>query len=68
VRIDFTNLQQEDQDFVLRPGLSVTPEVEVKSTDVPSSCPPPSRAQQPAPQQQGPQQPQQQPQGSSTPR
>jgi membrane fusion protein (multidrug efflux system) len=68
VRIDFTNLQQEDQDFVLRPGLSVTPEVEVKSTDVPSSCPPPSRAQQPAAQQQGPQQPQQQPQGSSTAR
>lgn len=30
VRIDFTNLQQEDGDFVLRPGLSVTPEVEVK--------------------------------------
>jgi membrane fusion protein (multidrug efflux system) len=71
VRIDFTNLQQEDQDFVLRPGLSVTPEVEVKSTDVPSSCPPPSRAQQPAAQQQtGPAQqgPQQQPLGSSTPR
>jgi membrane fusion protein (multidrug efflux system) len=71
VRIDFTNLQQEDQDFVLRPGLSVTPEVEVKSTDVPSSCPPPSRAQQPAPQQRtGPAQqgPQQQPQDSSMPR
>jgi membrane fusion protein (multidrug efflux system) len=31
VRIDFTNLSQEDGDFVLRPGLSVTPEVEVKS-------------------------------------
>jgi membrane fusion protein, multidrug efflux system len=30
VRIDFTNLAQEDQDFVLRPGLSVTPEVAVK--------------------------------------
>jgi membrane fusion protein, multidrug efflux system len=30
VRIDFTNLQQEDGDFVLRPGLSVTPEVAVK--------------------------------------
>jgi membrane fusion protein (multidrug efflux system) len=71
VRIDFTNLQQEDQDFVLRPGLSVTPEVEVKSTDVPSSCSPPSRAQQPAPQQRtGPAQqgPQQQPQDSSMPR
>jgi membrane fusion protein (multidrug efflux system) len=31
VRIDFTNLQQEDGDFVLRPGLSVTPEVSVKA-------------------------------------
>ena len=30
VRIDFTNLQQEDGDYVLRPGLSVTPEVAVK--------------------------------------
>jgi membrane fusion protein (multidrug efflux system) len=30
VRIDFTNLQQEDGDYVLRPGLSVTPEVEIK--------------------------------------
>jgi membrane fusion protein (multidrug efflux system) len=30
VRIDFTNLQQEDGDYVLRPGLSVTPDVEVK--------------------------------------
>jgi membrane fusion protein (multidrug efflux system) len=30
VRIDFTNLKQEDADYVLRPGLSVTPEVEVK--------------------------------------
>jgi membrane fusion protein (multidrug efflux system) len=30
VRIDFTNLAQEDGDYVLRPGLSVTPEVEVK--------------------------------------
>jgi membrane fusion protein, multidrug efflux system len=46
VRIDFTNLSKEDQDFVLRPGLSVTPEVEVKSTDVPSSCPIPNRAGQ----------------------
>jgi len=44
VRIDFTNLNKEDQDLVLRPGLSVTPEVEVKSDDVPSSCPSPSRA------------------------
>jgi membrane fusion protein (multidrug efflux system) len=46
VRIDFTNLQQDDKDLVLRPGLSVTPEVQVKSTDVPSSCPAPSRAGQ----------------------
>ncbi len=30
VRIDFTNLQQEDGDYALRPGLSVTPVVEVK--------------------------------------
>jgi membrane fusion protein (multidrug efflux system) len=30
VRIDFTNLQQENGDQALRPGLSVTPEVEVK--------------------------------------
>jgi membrane fusion protein (multidrug efflux system) len=30
VRVDFTNLQQEDGDYALRPGLSVTPEVEVK--------------------------------------
>ncbi len=30
VRIDFTNLQQEDGDYVLRPGLSVTPVVEIK--------------------------------------
>ncbi len=30
VRIDFTNLAQEDGDYVLRPGLSVTPEVAVK--------------------------------------
>jgi membrane fusion protein (multidrug efflux system) len=31
VRIDFTNLQKEDGDYVLRPGLSVTPEVHVKA-------------------------------------
>jgi membrane fusion protein (multidrug efflux system) len=31
VRIDFNNLQQEDGDYVLRPGLSVTPDVEVKA-------------------------------------
>jgi membrane fusion protein (multidrug efflux system) len=30
VRIDFTNLQQDDGDYVLRPGLSVVPVVEVK--------------------------------------
>jgi membrane fusion protein (multidrug efflux system) len=31
VRIDFSNLAQEDGDYVLRPGLSVTPEVGVKA-------------------------------------
>jgi len=30
VRIDFTNVQQENGDYALRPGMSVTPEVEVK--------------------------------------
>jgi membrane fusion protein (multidrug efflux system) len=30
VRIDFTNLQQENGDYALRPGLSVTPEIGVK--------------------------------------
>ncbi|MBB5338352.1 HlyD family secretion protein [Tunturiibacter gelidoferens] len=30
VRVDFTNLQQENGDYALRPGMSVTPEVEVK--------------------------------------
>ena len=30
VRIDFTNLQQEDGDYALRPGFSVTPKVYVK--------------------------------------
>jgi membrane fusion protein (multidrug efflux system) len=30
VRIDFTNLQQENGDYALRPGFSVTPEVTVK--------------------------------------
>jgi membrane fusion protein (multidrug efflux system) len=34
VRIDFTNLQDEDKDFALRPGLSVTPDVDVKAADV----------------------------------
>jgi membrane fusion protein (multidrug efflux system) len=38
VRIDFTDLQKEDGDYVLRPGLSVTPEVQVKAADVPN-CP-----------------------------
>ena len=32
VRIDFTNLQQENGDYALRPGFSVTPEVAVKGT------------------------------------
>jgi membrane fusion protein (multidrug efflux system) len=31
VRIDFIKLNQEDGDYVLRPGLSVTPEVAVKA-------------------------------------
>ena len=30
VRIDFSNLANEDGDYVLRPGLSVTPDVGVK--------------------------------------
>lgn len=30
VRIDFTNLEQENGDYKLRPGFSVTPEVDVK--------------------------------------
>lgn len=30
VRIDFTNLQQENGDYKLRPGFSVTPDVDVK--------------------------------------
>ena len=31
VRIDFTNVQQENGDYALRPGMSVTPEVGVKN-------------------------------------
>ena len=31
VRIDFTNLQQENGDYALRPGMSVTPDVQVKN-------------------------------------
>jgi membrane fusion protein (multidrug efflux system) len=42
VRIDFTNLAQEDGDYVLRPGLSVTPEVAVKGADAPN-CPAPAK-------------------------
>jgi membrane fusion protein (multidrug efflux system) len=38
VRINFTDIQKEDGDYVLRPGLSVTPEVAVKAADV-SNCP-----------------------------
>jgi membrane fusion protein, multidrug efflux system len=30
VRVDFTNIQQENGDYALRPGMSVTPDVEVK--------------------------------------
>jgi membrane fusion protein (multidrug efflux system) len=32
VRIDFTNLKQENGDYALRPGFSVTPEVSIKGT------------------------------------
>ena len=32
VRIDFTNLDKENSDFKLRPGFSVTPDVDVKGT------------------------------------
>ena len=31
VRVDFTNLQQENGDYALRPGMSVTPDVQVKN-------------------------------------
>ena len=41
VRVDFTNLQKEDGDYVLRPGLSVTPDVHVKADDV-QGCDPKS--------------------------
>ncbi len=40
VRIDFTDLNKQDADYILRPGLSVTPEVAVKAADV-SPCPAP---------------------------
>ena len=57
VRIDFDNLAKEDADYILRPGLSVTPEVGVKTSNVPSSCPssspapsaPPASTTSPAP-------------------
>jgi membrane fusion protein (multidrug efflux system) len=49
VRIDFANLQHDDQDYVLRPGLSVVPDVHVKDPLV-AGCDPknpmPRRAQQ----------------------
>ena len=32
VRIDFTNLKQENGDYALRPGFSVTPEVSIKGS------------------------------------
>ena len=32
VRIDFTNLKQDNKDFALRPGFSVVPDVDVKGT------------------------------------
>jgi membrane fusion protein, multidrug efflux system len=38
VRINFTDIRKEDGDYVLRPGLSVTPDVHVKAGDV-SNCP-----------------------------
>jgi membrane fusion protein, multidrug efflux system len=37
VRINFVDLKKEDQDYVLRPGLSVTPDVEVKDGKVDES-------------------------------
>ena len=30
VRVDFTDVQHDNGDFALRPGMSVTPEVQVK--------------------------------------
>jgi membrane fusion protein, multidrug efflux system len=41
VRIDFTNLAQDDGDYVLRPGLSVTPDVSIKGDG--SSCSTPTK-------------------------
>ncbi len=32
VRIDFTNLQQDNGDYALRPGFSVTPDVDIKGS------------------------------------
>jgi membrane fusion protein (multidrug efflux system) len=44
VRINFTDLAKEDGDYVLRPGLSVTPDVEVKAADVQNQdCPAPAK-------------------------
>ncbi|MDP9039659.1 MAG: HlyD family secretion protein [Acidobacteriota bacterium] len=40
VRIDFIDLRKDDADFILRPGLSVTPEIAVKAPLV-SPCPAP---------------------------
>jgi len=34
VRIDFTNLTQEDGGYLLRPGFAVTPDVAVNGDDV----------------------------------
>jgi membrane fusion protein (multidrug efflux system) len=45
VRIDFTNLKNEDGDYALRPGYSVIPSVEVKG-DIPPCKP----VDQPSPQ------------------
>jgi membrane fusion protein (multidrug efflux system) len=56
VRIDFTNLQREDADYVLRPGLSVTPDVHVKDPLV-SGCDPKNPMPRTARQNTAPQQP-----------
>jgi len=55
VRIDFTDMQHEDADYVLRPGLSVTPDVHVKDPLV-SGCDPKHPMPQSQQQNSGPQQ------------
>ncbi len=39
VRIDFTNLAEENKDHALRPGLSVTPDVSIKGPVDEKNCP-----------------------------